>query len=244
MIKGNAYSALGGVFEYLNNDCGYEQWSQYLINKLAACGVKKGGCGVDMWCGNGYFTRAFKKAGYDVYGVDISPEALTAAVELSRREGLYIQYISGDISTFRTNGKVDFITAINDCINYIPHKKLLSALKRICANLKKGGVFIFDVSSEKKLREKVGTGVFADDGEDATCLWFTETDGEKTVFDVTVFKRRGDGLYERADERQTQYIYGETQILNLLKEAGFSACAEGHLGGGKEDRIVFTAVKL
>lgn len=244
MIKGKAYSALGGVFEYLNNDCGYEQWSQYLIKKLSSSGVAAGSAGVDMGCGNGYFTRAFKRAGFDVSGVDISAEALSSAVDISRREGLNIPYISGDIATFKTAAKVDFVTAVNDCVNYIPHEKLLSAFKRVGANLKKGGVFIFDISSEKKLKEKVGANVFADDREDATCIWFTEPDGEKINFDVTVFKRRADGLYERADERQTQYIHGEMRVLSLLKEAGFKAVSEGHLGGSKEDRIVFTAVKL
>ena len=244
MIKGKAYSALGGVFEYLNNDCGYEQWSQYLIKKLSDLGVAAGACGADMGCGNGYFTRAFKRAGFDICGVDISAEALSSAVEISRREGLKIPYMSGDIATFKTAAKADFITAVNDCVNYIPQNKLLSAFKRVCANLKKGGAFIFDISSEKKLKEKLGNNVFADDSENATCLWFTELDGDKVNFDVTVFKRRADGLYERADERQTQYIYGETQILSLLQEAGFEAFCEGHLGGSKEDRIVFTAVKL
>lgn len=244
MIKGKAYSALGGVFEYLNNDCGYLQWSQYLIKKLQDSGVAFGACGVDTGCGNGYFTRALQRAGFDVCGVDISPQMLSSAVELSRREGLKTQYICGDITTFKTAAKVDFVTAVNDCVNYIPPENLLKTFKRAGANLKKGGAFIFDISSEKKLREKVGTNAFADDDENATCLWFTELDGDKVNFDITVFTRRGDGLYERADERQTQYIHGETQILKLLKEAGFSARSEGHLGESKEDRIVFSAVKL
>ena len=80
-----AYSALGGAFEYLNDDCGYEQWSQYLINKLQSFGA--GRVGVDIGCGNGYFTRALCKAGYAVTGVDISPQMLNCAVELARKQG-------------------------------------------------------------------------------------------------------------------------------------------------------------
>ena len=65
----NSYSALGRWFEYLNNDCGYEEWSQYLINKLKSLGA--GAHGVDIGCGNGYFTRALARAGYSVSGIDI-----------------------------------------------------------------------------------------------------------------------------------------------------------------------------
>ena len=47
----NSYSALGRWFEYLNDDCGYEQWSQYLIDTLKNLGA--GVQGVDIGCGKG-----------------------------------------------------------------------------------------------------------------------------------------------------------------------------------------------
>ena len=87
----NSYSALGRWFEYLNDDCGYEKWSQYLIETLKTCGA--GNRGVDIGCGNGYFTRALIKAGYSVAGVDISPEMLTRAQELSLKEAVRAECI-------------------------------------------------------------------------------------------------------------------------------------------------------
>ena len=47
----DGYSALGGKFEYLNSDCDYEKWSQYLINTLQGLGA--GPRGIDIGCGNG-----------------------------------------------------------------------------------------------------------------------------------------------------------------------------------------------
>ncbi len=35
-----AYSALAAWFEYLNADCDYEKWSQYLYGRLLSLGVK------------------------------------------------------------------------------------------------------------------------------------------------------------------------------------------------------------
>ena len=44
----DGYSALGGKFEYLNSDCDYEKWSQYLINTLQGhaefCTLNKSRC--------------------------------------------------------------------------------------------------------------------------------------------------------------------------------------------------------
>ena len=36
MEREAAYAGLADWFEYLNDDCGYENWSQYLIAKLGA----------------------------------------------------------------------------------------------------------------------------------------------------------------------------------------------------------------
>ena len=51
MEKKSAYSHLAKWFEYLNDDCGYEQWSQYLILKLSRYPL---GVGLDVGCGGGF----------------------------------------------------------------------------------------------------------------------------------------------------------------------------------------------
>ena len=68
-----AYTNLAEWFEYLNDDCGYENWSQYLILKLKEYPLKSG---LDIGCGGGWFTRAFTRAGYQMTGMDISPQML------------------------------------------------------------------------------------------------------------------------------------------------------------------------
>ena len=242
MKVNKAYSAIGGAFEYLNKDCDYDKWSQYLIEKLKANGA--GGRGLDIGCGNGYFTRALNKAGYSVTGMDVSAEMLSTAVDLAREEGLNIEFLSGDITKLNLNFKPDFITAINDCLNYVPQDALPQTFKRVNRNLKKGGLFVFDISSAAKLKTIIGSNLFAEDTEDITYLWFNSLNQDSVDMDITVFTRRADGLYERADERQTQYIHEEEDVIKALKEAGFSVETEGHLGGGKEERINFICKKL
>ena len=91
-----AYSALGSAFEYFNDDCGYEQWSQYLIEKLRS--LNAGSSGIDIGCGNGYFTRALYKAGYAVTGLDISPQMLSTATELAARGRVKADFVLQDIT--------------------------------------------------------------------------------------------------------------------------------------------------
>ena len=143
MEKQSAYENLAKWFEYLNDDCGYTQWSQYFVDKLSKYPFTTG---LDVGCGGGYFTRAFARAGYKMTGMDISAPMLDKAQETAMREGVRGEYLLGDIARTKLPRRFDFVTAINDCINYIPKDKLRSALKNIAGALKKDGLFLFDGS--------------------------------------------------------------------------------------------------
>ena len=244
MTKKNiAYANLAEWFEELNDDCDYEKWSQYLICKLSAFSLQTG---LDVGCGGGWFTRAFKKHGYDVTGMDISPQMLDFAQEKALKEGVRGEYILGDITAKKPQKRFDFVTAINDCINYIPKNKLGSALKNIYGALSKNGVFLFDISSQRKFEQKIANTVSVDDREDVTYLSFNRVNGEEVTMEVTLFVKKGDGLYERKDETHLQYIYTEEEIVSALKSVGFTILqVEGHLGEDKKfsDRLCFLAQK-
>lgn len=243
MEKKSAYSHLAKWFEYLNDDCGYENWSQYLIDKLRAYPLS---VGLDIGCGGGWFTRAFARQGYLMTGMDVSAEMLNAAQAAALKAGVKGEYLLGDIAKMKLPRRFDFATAINDCINYIPKDKLLPALKNIHGALKKGGVFLFDVSSPCKFTRKVANTVSVDDRDEVTYLAFNRMDGDKVTLDVTVFEREPSGKYVRLDETHVQYVYTEEELLTALQTAGFTPVwVEGHLGEDKNvsDRIVILAQK-
>ncbi len=235
------YSALGGVFEYLNDDCGYEQWSQYLIKKLAAEGSFESG--LDVGCGNGWFTRAFAKAGYRVTGMDISPQMLTKAVELTKKEGLDVRFFRGDIRRLKLDFKPGFITAVNDCINYLSGDELYGAFCSVYKNLIKGGIFIFDISSAYKLKNVLANNTFAEDRENAAYMWFNTLHSDCVEMDITLFLKQSDGKFIRLDERHTQYIHEKNFVVSELERAGFSVRTEGHLGLDENQRINFICKK-
>ena len=246
MKRDSAYATLADWFEYLNDDCGYENWSQYLISELNGyfqmTTLPK--TGLDIGCGSGRFTREFQRNGYQTTGMDLSFEMLTKARELSDKTGIRCEFLQGDITKFKTPVRYGFVTAINDCVNYVPKEKLLSAFKRVRASLCKDGLFIFDVSSTRKFHEKVANTVSVDDREEVTYFSFNSIDKDKVTLDVTLYVKQSDGSYVRFDERHTQYVYSEEEILSALTESGFTLLkSEGHLGESKEtsDRICFVA---
>jgi SAM-dependent methyltransferase len=243
MRREKAYTNLAEWFEYLNDDCDYEQWSQSLTAKLSEYPLS---VGLDIGCGAGWFTRAFQKAGYRMTGMDISPEMLDKAQANALQAGLRGEYILGDIALTKLPARFDFATAINDCVNYIPKTKLKKAFKNVYGALKKGGVFLFDISSPRKFERKIANTVSVDDREEVTYLSFNRVDGDCAVMDVTLFVRRADGAFDRLDETHTQYIYNIEEITDALTASGFAlASVEGHLGEAVDtaDRLLFVARK-
>ena len=112
--------------------------------------------------------------------------------------------------------------------------------------LKKGGIFLFDISSEKKIKEKIANTVSVDDRDEITYLSFNRAETDGVTMEVTLFAKRADGAFDRLDETHRQYIYKEEEILSALEECGFHVLeVEGHLGEDKQvsDRITFLAQK-
>ncbi len=243
MERQSAYAHLAKWFEYLNDDCGYENWSQYLIGKLKKFPLVNG---LDIGCGGGWFTRAFYRQGYTMTGMDISSEMLDFAQEKALKEGVRGEYILGDISKTKLPARFDFATAINDCINYLPKDRLEKAFKNVASALKKDGIFLFDISSERKIREKIANTVCADDREDVTYVSFNKEELDGVTMDVTLFVRQQNGSFERLDESHRQYIYTKEEIKQALQKCGFELLeSEGHLGEDENvsDRICFLAKK-
>ncbi|MBQ5930202.1 MAG: class I SAM-dependent methyltransferase [Clostridia bacterium] len=243
MERKAAYANLAKWFEYLNDDCGYENWSQYLILKLENFPLTSG---LDVGCGGGWFTRAFAKHGYQMTGLDKSAEMLNFAQERALKEGARGEYLLGDITAFKSPKKFSFVTAINDCVNYIPKTKLNSAFKSVYNALEKNGVFLFDISSERKFLDKIANTVSVDDRDDVTYMSFNKAEEDGATMEVTLFVKQADGLYERLDEVHRQYRYTKAEILSALEKAGFTVLeAEGFLGEDedKSDRLCFLAQK-
>lgn len=226
-----AYSALAGWFEYLNADCDYDSWSQYLYRRLREAGIASGR-GLDIGCGSGAFTRAFARLGFSMIGYDRSEEMLTAAEALARKEGVRAQYIRSDARGIRVSGgKADFALCVNDCLNYIPPQDVPSFFRRVAGCLRKGGGFLFDVSSAYKLREVIADNTFCEDREEVAWMWFNHLYADRVEMDVTLFVREEGGTFSRRDEHHTQYIHEDEDLCAAAEGAGFSVRAvEGALG--------------
>ena len=76
---------------------------------------------LDLACGEGVYTRQFKRAGATaVTGVDISQATIALAEGEERQDPLGCRYVRADAAAFTPAAPVDIVTAVY-LLNYAPH---------------------------------------------------------------------------------------------------------------------------
>lgn len=216
-----AYSILAKKYDRLMSDFDYDSYYGFISEFLK--GKKKG---ADMACGSGELTVRLALSGKNVVGIDTSKDMLNRAREKARAKALNIPFLQQDMQRFELTGKVEFVTVCCDGVNYI--KDVREFFNRVYDSLKNDGVFVFDISTEYKLKNIIGNNIFYEDYNDFTYLWTNKVNSDNIEMDITVFNKENDGRYSREDEHHRQYIHNTEETGRILEDAGFSViCRDG-----------------
>lgn len=176
---------------------------------------------LDLGCGTGDIAKLLAEDGYDMIGVDISPDMLNIARENNFHEK--ILYLNQDMREFELYGTVDVIYSALDCINYITSKNDLKKVFKLCKNyINPDGLFIFDINTEHKFKITLDGNTFVYDTENEYLVWQNEYDKKSKIctFFLDMFYKK-DNLYERYYEQQEERAYSVDELKNLLEICGF-----------------------
>ena len=171
---------------------------------------------LDLGCGTGTLTRIMRERGYDMIGVDASEEMLMKARE---KDGS-ILYLCQSMTDFELYGTVDAAVSSLDCVNYLLEDDELFKMFSLINNyLNPHALFIFDISSEKKLSETLGNNTFIYEEANIFYTWENYFDGRILDMRLNFFEKDG-SLYKRTVEEQTQRAYSAGEVLDAAKKAG------------------------
>jgi hypothetical protein len=94
-------------------------------------------------CGDGFYTRKFRRAGADpVLGVDLSPQQIAKARRIEEREPLGIDYLAADVVSLELEQRFDVVTAIH-LLHYLEGEiEIEAVLRRIHNALVDDGCFV------------------------------------------------------------------------------------------------------
>ncbi len=119
---------------------------RYYIEQYSLCelaGEVSGLSVLDLACGDGHYTRIFKKMGASrVVGVDVSTKMIELAIAADKGEPLDIEYMVGDARSVPFRASFDVVLAAY-LLNYAQSEEdLLDKANAIQRSLKPGGQFI------------------------------------------------------------------------------------------------------
>lgn len=237
----NSYQAFADVYDELMSDVPYDSWTERIDRDIRKYGISKTVTAdvsdpeseesllesernlvADLGCGTGVITRKLHDLGYDVFGIDNSPEMLTRAFDSD--EGRGIMYLNQDMRELDLYSTIGTAVCICDSLNYLTEDEdLEDAFAGISKFLYPGGLFIFDCNTSYKYREVIGESTIAEAGDDVSFIWENFYDEEENIneYDLTLFIKQRDGSYERADETHFQRGIETIDIERLAVTCGF-----------------------
>ena len=216
------YDMLAPFYDEINKDIDYRAWADFIEKIFRKHLPLSPELVLDLGCGTGSMTLELASRGYDMTGVDCSPEMLDVARERAEILGRDVLWLMQDMTEFELYGTVDAAVSCLDCVNHlITDEELLSCFKLVHNYLVPDGLFIFDVNGKAKFENVYAENSYVMEEEKAFCVWqnFYDNDERLCDFAITLFCENEDGLYERYDDLQTERMYELSEIKSLLSEA-------------------------
>lgn len=237
------YSSFAAVYDRLMDNIPYDEWTAYLTKLLKKYNIDSGLI-AELGCGTGNITERLAASGYDMIGIDNSPEMLDIAHEKQSASDSSSLYLCQDMREFELYGTVRAIVSICDSINYITDEEdLLTVFQLVNNYLDPGGIFIFDVNTLHYYRDTVGESTIAEDRDDISFIWDNYFDEETKINELSLslfIKEPGnnpagdnhgaDGsgstyeddsnLYRRHNEMHIQKAYTLETVKSLIERSG------------------------
>lgn len=131
-------------------------------------------CVLDIGCGQGRDALFIARLGHSVVGVDLSPHGIAEMVETAWREGLNVQGIVSDITTYAAEGKFN-VLVIDRTLHMFDENEQLETLAKLLGAVDAGGWLLIadEISNIPDLKDVIAK----DDGK-----WVTTLDQNGTLF--------------------------------------------------------------
>ncbi|MDF2674234.1 MAG: class SAM-dependent methyltransferase [Clostridiales bacterium] len=216
------YENLASIYDRMI-DVNYDEWLNFIEEYLRRKEIiLKGKKTLELGCGTGNMTLRLRPRGMEITALDISDDMLTLAQEKAFKKRFKINFLNQDMVDFELNRKFDLIFSFCDGYNYITDEEsLANSFHKVFTHLNNQGVFMFDISTQHKLKDIIGGNTFTMNDEKLCYIWDNYYEKDILEMYITFFVPEGK-LYKRIDETHVQRAYSVETLIKLLHKTGFS----------------------
>ncbi len=220
-----AYAVLAQYYDELMVEVDYREWFEQLLRLCAQHHrpLLPGDHILDLACGTGVMTLQMAKAGYRVTGVDLSAEMLAVADQRLRSTGQTARLVAADMRDFRLDENFSCVFCLCDSLNYLTDQgELTLAFAQVEAMLEVGGLFVFDVNTEYKLREIYGDATYAERRDSFSYIWENAYDPKQRMcqMDLAFYIKDADGRFSEYTETHWETAFAHEEIAASLNQVG------------------------
>lgn len=219
------YGIVAPLYDRINGELDYSAWADFIEKIIKQNMAYKPELVLDLGCGTGKMTIELAKRGYDMTGVDYSPEMLDEARNRAASKGLSdkILWLMQDIREFELYGTVDVCVSCLDTMNHlVTREDFCTCLKLVHNYLSPDGLFIFDINGKYKFENMYSDKAYVMEEEGYMCVWQNYYNEKSRICDfyITLFKENDSGEYGRYDEEQQERMYTLRSVKKMLNDAG------------------------
>lgn len=201
-------------------DVDYDRWISFITEYISRNKII-GKSALEIGCGTGNMTLRLKENGFDVIALDSSEDMLASAQDKLFKKRHRVRFLKGDAKDFKIDKKFDFAFSFCDVYNYITDENdLIRCFKNAYKHLNQDGVFIFDISTNYKLKNIIGNNTFTMNRDDLCYIWDNYIEDDLVEMYITFFIPKGQ-IYMRVDENHIQRAYDIEFIKESLISSGF-----------------------
>lgn len=187
---------------------------------------------LDVGCGSGEHARLLAGRGYQVSGIDLSPEF----VEIARGKVPTSDFTCADMTTFDLGRRFDVILCLFSSIGYVrTPENAARTLARFAAHLADGGVVVVEPWFEPGVMEhgRISVQRAETTGLHVCRMAYTSLSGRTSTLDMHYLIGAGDGI-RHARERHELGLFTQEEMTGFFEAAGLAVerLAQGLTGRG------------
>jgi SAM-dependent methyltransferase len=222
------FGAYAAFYDELYADKDYSAEVRALRDVFSLHRVGSGVAVLDLGCGTGGHAIPLSQAGYQVTGVDRSPEMVEVARQKALGAGVSPHLVVGDVRTVALGETFDVVISMFAVVGYmLTNEDLASMFATARRHLECGGLFVFDawfgpavLTQRPEFKRKevalAGGGLLV-----RTAIPFLDVVTETVRVDYRVVRHQGGRDVETVEESHTMRFMFAQGIAYMLQVAGF-----------------------